>query len=80
MHYTCVLSVGPTLIALLRIAGYSTPNVLLCIGVSYSKYPTMYNRVSICPTLYKCVLIRIDTIRSPAWYENSTPVGATRCN
>ena len=78
MHYTCILSIGPTLNVLLRIAGYSTPNALLfiavwptpnallCIGVSYSEYPTKYNRVSYskCPTPYKCDLIRIDVIRT----------------
>ena len=94
MHYTCILFVGSTLNALLRIAGYSTPNALLCIatcttlnallciGASYSEYPTTYNQVSYskCPSPYKYVLIRIDTIRSLASYENSTPVGATRCN
>ena len=72
IHYTCILSVIPTLNALLRIGSYSTPNALLCIGVSYSRYSTStYNRVSYsnCPAPYKCVLIRIDTIRSPASYK-----------
>ena len=72
VHYTCILSVIPTLNALLRIGRYSTPNALLCIGASYSKYSTStYNRVSYskCPAPYKCVLIRIDFIWSPASYK-----------
>ena len=94
MHYTCILSVGPTPNALLRIAACSTPNVLLCIAecpapnallriaVSYSEYPTTYSPVSYseCPTPYKCALLLIDTIRSPASYKNPAPVGARRCN
>ena len=46
--------------------------------VSYSECPTPYSRVSYseCPTPYKCVLRRIDTIRSPVSQKNPTPAGA----
>ena len=44
----------------------------------YSEYPTSKSGLSYseCPTLYKCALLRIDTIRSPVSYKNPTPVGA----
>ena len=40
--------------------------------------PTPYIRVSFTeyPAPYKCVLLRIDTIRTRALYKNATPVGS----
>ena len=61
------------LLALLRIARCSTPNVLLRIA----RCPALYSQVS-GPTSYKCAPLHIDTIRCPSWYKNPTPVGADR--
>ena len=48
--------------------------------VSYSERPTRYSRLSYskCPTPYKCALLRIGTVQSPAQYKNPTPVGTER--
>ena len=62
------------LLALFLIAGCSTLNAQLRVAGC----PASYSRVSYseCPTPYKCALLRISTMRSPALYKNPTPVGA----
>ena len=47
----------------------------------YSKYLTPYSWVSYSeyPTLYKCALLRIDTIQIPASHKSCTVVGAFTC-
>ena len=54
----------------------TTPYTLLRKAGCRPEYPTSYNRASYseCPTPYKCALLRIDTIRSPALYKNPTLV------